>query len=707
MLAAAEQLAQMRGTTVETYGLLDFSTPFVILFAELQAAGVDLLSSRAEKIRLDTPEMETALNRVAALAKSGAIYYDPKTSGGFDSDQIRQPILDQKAGMWRRGMLEMSGPNPSPPSFAVGTLPYPPLPLPFFSNVRGYVMSSGTQYPQEAWRWLSYLSRQEVKPPYAGPDMVSLVPARKSVAERAGYWKQLDQETAAAVHAVLDRPAPQTRASFNFDNRIFEPIQQAIDTVLRGEKRAAQAARDAQAALEQVILETATTPTPVADTSPIVVATPVAEVVPEGATQVTFSAVAADPVVVRRAADAFNRLGTGVYVKVEGETFSGGPTDLASVAARTDCFTWYSPPTAEEITATLDLQPLLDADTGTSGGPSLRDDVPEALLAPFRHGSGLYGLPYAVDFRVLSYNKTAFEAAGLTPPRADWTQEEFLSAAQKLTSGSGSQKTYGFVSTGNTAEDLRFLMQRFGAELTSGSGAELRPTFTNPKTLQMAQFVVDLLRTTSPHERLDGYRANESIDGSRTFQLISNGKAGLWLSYGLWGFGGMGRGTTVAVAPPPMGGALLGREDVNVTGLYISAKSQHPDACWAWLNYLSTNVESLVGRFPARLSVVQSEAFGKQAPPGAVEVYTAYRDELKRAPAPTPQPEAQNTPSVDFYWLFQALDWALQGKDLARELKTAQELTEQDLECQRGGGDPAGCATSVDPDYKGFRTPPR
>ena len=75
----------------------------------------------------------------------------------------------------------------------------------------------------------------------------------------------------------------------------------------------------------------------------------------------------------------------------------------------TNRFSWWGPPDKGEITATLDLQPLIDSDPSFDSA-----DYPPALLAPFRQASGLYGLPHAVTFRVLSYNQTAFDAAGLT-----------------------------------------------------------------------------------------------------------------------------------------------------------------------------------------------------------------------------------------------------------------------------------------------------
>ena len=59
----------------------------------------------------------------------------------------------------RHHLAQRGGPAPT---FAIGTAAYPASTVPgdrSFS-VDGYLMSSGTQHPDEAWAWLSFLSKQ-------------------------------------------------------------------------------------------------------------------------------------------------------------------------------------------------------------------------------------------------------------------------------------------------------------------------------------------------------------------------------------------------------------------------------------------------------------------------------------------------------------------------------------------------------------------
>lgn len=79
--------------------------------------------------------------------------------------------------------------------------------------------------------------------------------------------------------------------------------------------------------------------------------------------------------------------------------------------------------------ALLNLTPYLDAagiDSTVWG---------KGLVDPYRYGDNgdVYGAPLNWDTVALFYNKDLFDAAGLDYPTADWTWDEFATAAEKLT----------------------------------------------------------------------------------------------------------------------------------------------------------------------------------------------------------------------------------------------------------------------------------
>ncbi len=703
LMGAAAQLARKNGTTVETYGLVDGSNGFLALLGELDAAGVNIFATPAEQARLDTPEIEAALNRVVSLAESGALYMPSNQAADgsvqvFDTNLFNQLITEQRVAIWLRDMGGISFGDGSAPDLEIGVAAFPDLSLPFFINSsQSYVMSSGTQHPQEAWRWLEFLSRQQLQQPFVTVDssQISEIPARKSVAEASGYWSNLDEETAAVVRAVLDRPSSLPPSGI-FDARvsIFEPLNQALTAVLTGGKAADEALREAQASLDEQVAKVQLTPQPTPDTAPIVVSTPVANVAPEGSTQITFSSVGFDPSLFRRIAREFNQNNPDIFVNVQDANSFDSAQNLTDIAAASDCFFWWGMPQQEEITATLDLQPLIDADAAFD-----IDDYPPALLDLFRQNNALYGLPFTVNFRVLNYNRDAFDAAGISYPDRNWTLEDLMAAAQQLTSGSGDEKRYGFASFGSQTEDLIFILEQFGVRPSQGSADAVQPNFTDPALLDALNFYVRLVRETSPDTQLNGYKPQEMFSNN-TFQLLSDGRVGMWFDSGFFGFNS--DSFTMAVAPPPLQSSVSA-SSLNATGLYISASSEQPAACWTWLKYLSSSPTAYNSGFPARISVTESPEYAAAARSGVAEVYQAYRAALDGNSANSSgEPFSFYSSMIDYFWFFRAIDRAIQGGDLQRELEDAQRLTEEFLDCVRGGADASTCAPQVDSTYEGF-----
>jgi ABC-type glycerol-3-phosphate transport system substrate-binding protein len=225
--AAAAQLARKRNGTVEVYGLAEWHPGERAIRSELEAAGVDLLATPIEQLRLDEAAIEDALTRVAAMVESGVLYLHPQGSR-FDPDATAQLIRDQRVGIWMTGMDFV---DRSKPAFKIGLAASP-----FESvSVDGYLMSSGAQHPEHAWRWLAFLSRQLISPP---PDFVSMgveVPARRSIAAQRGDVERLDAETRAVIQAMLSRRMRTSPRGLEDENdRALLLLTQALNAIVIG-----------------------------------------------------------------------------------------------------------------------------------------------------------------------------------------------------------------------------------------------------------------------------------------------------------------------------------------------------------------------------------------------------------------------------------------------------------------------------------------
>ena len=84
-------------------------------------------------------------------------------------------------------------------------------------------------------------------------------------------------------------------------------------------------------------------------------------------------------------------------------------------------------PALAERGAALDLGPYL----GRVGVDLGRYDP--AVLAVFRRGGVLYGLPRGYSPLVVAYNRDMLDAAGVSAPTDDWTWDEFADMARRLT----------------------------------------------------------------------------------------------------------------------------------------------------------------------------------------------------------------------------------------------------------------------------------
>lgn len=679
--AAAQQLARKQGDKVTVYGLADEATYLALLLDKLSGAGLDVSATPLRSAQLDRPQAVAALESLAGLFTSGALYAPPQH--GDDQGALAQLIADRRVAMWgsREAVIladRQKQNGGSTPSFTPGVAPLPPFPGGAQEVARAYVISSGTRHPSEAWAWLSFLSQQLVDD--AGDAKgASALPARRSLAERSSYWARLDGETRAAVAAMLSRPAPAPPGADALD--LYEPLLRAIGDIADG-KSAAQVASQLQAAIAEQAGQAQLAPTAVPNAEPIVVATPVADIAPAGATAITFGMpLPKGEDQATRVVQQFNQSSQGVFVRLK-DTFTGnGVMSTREAAAQADCFASPLPPAQSELTATLDLQPLLDADASFELG-----DYPAGLLSAYRQGGQLHGLPWGLDVRMLNYNQDLFDAAGLQPPTAEWTVDDFLSAARSLSGGQGDTKQYGFVIPRGTPEGVKFLVHLFGAPTAQGSGETLKPNLTDPKVVEAVRKVADLLKHETPHARLE----DDSADyGS----LTGEGRAGMWFAWGLYAYGKDDPAFTMAMAPPPLAQAVLDSDDVSTSGMYISAQTDQQQACWTWVKYLSASTVAGVSNMPARRSTAHSEILNRQQP-GLAASYDAYAAALERAGQLVGAREA-----IDYHWFYQAIDRALQGKDPEAELATAQALTEQYLACVRGGQDEQTCGQRIDPGY--------
>nr|MCU0492977.1 extracellular solute-binding protein [Chloroflexaceae bacterium] len=611
LLRTAEQLTRRSGSTVETYGLLGEGDVFELFNQTLLAQGVRP-SDPIVNIPLDHPSLVALAERMRQLRQAGVFASDRPTDPNTPPLDVWSLRREGRLAMWGVGAFQRdTSKTNAPPAevlpFQVGYAAYPAALFSFgdFNARQSYVISAGTAHPQEAWRWIDFLSRQPGLAPYSYlPDAGNnLVPARKTVADQTGFWQPMTAETREAMlwtlanqPAILNRPV---------DLEGFGALGSAWHSLMYESKHSPQEIlATAQRELDERRATLALTPTPEVVARPFSVATPQPALAPSG-TPVRFALAGRPPANLPQLMDSFKEAQPDINLQlVPTNVFTQGLA-LNQLSQASDCFLWSGPP--RPVPGSLNLQPLVDADARFPLA-----DYPPALLAAYQNEQGLTGLPYTLRQQALHIHQEAFAAVNQPLPTADWTPEQFLAAAKATTSGSGSEQRYGYVPYSGPLPDMLFFIRQFGGRLFTGSGGEQRASFSDPQVLAAVNWYLDLARVHGVTPPLATLTVPSGGGSETAIQLVRNGGAAMWLGQTGLMAGSPGQAPfSEGMAPLPVGRAGLQGEDLWVESLHISASSPVASQCWAWLSFLAQRGDMLLepGVLPARRSV-QEDALG-------------------------------------------------------------------------------------------------
>jgi multiple sugar transport system substrate-binding protein len=120
------------------------------------------------------------------------------TAYGYARDSALLGILQGKIGMWNGSLSDRGGMNQDLVKWNInwGVAPLPRDAHPFTGIFfEGYAISNESANPEAAWQWISFLSRQMPG---------RLMPARRSLAESAGFANTAGKDVAEAGRASLE-----------------------------------------------------------------------------------------------------------------------------------------------------------------------------------------------------------------------------------------------------------------------------------------------------------------------------------------------------------------------------------------------------------------------------------------------------------------------------------------------------------------------
>ncbi|WP_314146626.1 sugar ABC transporter substrate-binding protein [uncultured Leifsonia sp.] len=146
------------------------------------------------------------------------------------------------------------------------------------------------------------------------------------------------------------------------------------------------------------------------------------------------------------------------------------------------------------------------------GVESLISDINPNLIKGFQKDGKTYLLPNNWNAMMMYYNTKLFQNAGIQRPSDDWTWNDFLDIATKLTTGSGGSKTYGFGLQTYTFAYMPWLYTNGGS---TASDDLSKPTLDSEKTVEAVQFLQDLVRKYGVAPDPSGADANSLFTASK------------------------------------------------------------------------------------------------------------------------------------------------------------------------------------------------
>lgn len=671
VIRAATQIAHTQPDGTHVYGIAAGQNGFDLFLSLLAEQGIDPFSE--QEVALESDKIAQVLMQMRQLTQNGVLYLGPQT-GVMDYDSL---IDQQQIGIWLNFSYNGLAYH-DPKHFEIGAFPLPTTSIlpDLLPSEQSLVMSAGTQHAQEAWMLLSFLSRN--LPPEdasAVPPAVRALPARRSLLEQLQVWPQMDSdpEARAALQLALSRPIPASLV------RNVTPVRYVtLDRLLNAVVAEGLSIEQGIAAAKDAAAQTqATWPTPLPTTGSLPVNTPIPQHHNPDAETIAFDMGGLDQVQLQMLAFQFQHEHPNVLVTLE------------QASSAPDCFAQHSALRNPSLQA-LDLQPFLDRDQNFN-----QTDYPSAWWESYRHDGKMTGIPLEIVVRWMAYQRETVAAGGVQIPDTNWSLETLQTTVAQLSQipSRTTPQTFAIVDR-NPEITIPFFLGRLGASFWRIENGQRYLQYTDPNVVQALRAYVDLMRDSSPTSQTPA--SPIIMEPSQKDQLFADKHVALWFEFAP--FPASGASSEIGIVAPPFGTDGLTVDDFSVLGLHIAAQTDHAEACWQWITFLSKNAAAVTpGTLPARRSLAADPVLAQQVGAEVSAVYARYIDLAQR-------PLASTTPNLvldryQTHWLNQAIQQALQGQSLEPALEKAQRTTEEYLRCLRDAQSAETCATQADPSF--------
>lgn len=653
------------GDGVVRYGYVDPFPSFSVPVLAHQRANPLIDPDAPDQVELAQPAVAEAVQWYADLVSLYGVMLDPTG----DAAVIQRAPYELAPAMWAGSTFERD-------TFIarygdVGVAPFPEAGPPATDIVaRAVFVSAGTAHPEAAWRWAAYLTRQ---PP--GP-LNDSIPARRSVGDSSGFWDGLDAETAAVYRYALDHAVA-------FPQPVYGALNRAFRAVLAGTP-AEQALFAAQTELLHALDATAAEgERPPAS---VTVATPDPTPAPGESTVRFLLPAGVDRGIYQQLVDRFVARYPQITVRLISPGTGTPPAGQADV--------FIAPVSGVPAADVLPLTSLVEA------GDLDLSLYPPAMLDAATQTGKLLGLPFQVDAALLYYNRTLLDSLEAPYPDASWTAATFIEQAIALTDPATLEPRYGFYPHDGAFSSAADTITWHGGQIFDPAG---HPTFDDASVVRAVGDYTRLITEATPPsvwaaqpESRFALTTTVIIEAGRHPGPVARGSIALWTEPYQRAARAASPGFEIGVAPllPGAGTGLASQ----VEALYINARTEHPQAAWAWLRFLSSEPDA-VAALPLGRAVAANPRWQQRAGPETAAAWATLLDSGALAAPPWAR---SVTAWLALTWLDQALAETFAGADAADALHRAQLSASAFVACAEATGPTTPeawhvCASQADP----------
>jgi multiple sugar transport system substrate-binding protein len=217
-----------------------------------------------------------------------------------------------------------------------------------------------------------------------------------------------------------------------------------------------------------------------------------------------------------------------------------------------------------------------------------------------------WALPFGIDTVMVYYNREIFERYGVDYPQVGWTWVDFLDRALDVTDPGADIYGYPIHYQGEFAifEPVMMMYQN-GGRIFDSLQAPTRATLDDPRNIEAMEFYASLIHDydVSPTQE-----EVQRMGRGYPFRGIIEERYAMWATmYSARGGEQWPVEWDMSWGMVPMPQDESAASLATVDGLYISAATEHPDAVWTWINFLSQQTHPFL--IPARRSLAESAEY--------------------------------------------------------------------------------------------------